>query len=920
MQKSDTTTSPADSAAVNSHVKVESYASAENKVAATVAGSYTDAEKPAQQIPDNNQPALKLLYALKVEITPEQLQQFDEILTQHSIATFIRAGKFFMHGTRQQISEVLEALYDANILDLQPGHTRSEMLLASSEIFVKSVVQVPFTGGTLQSGRAEDQFRHRILESSDAASQKEASESSSEILSKLRIWSDESASVPESLTESVVPALAELSQPASSVLPVESLVPVREAPVFTEDSVEDSAATQEDTATQEGTATPTGAPAAAVPWLPPGIAGNSAPTMSNLSIPLTFAENTVNATAQVMQAAMTMSDPDSSDFNTGYLRVNYTGGTVNDQLSIVNTGGITTVAADVFYLGVLIGTIATNGVNGANLRIDFNASASRPAVEALLKAIGYANNSNQAAASRTLNVTLDDGDGGASSANFVVNVTPETDTIIHILTAGADNFVGDSDTQIYQTTSANFNAADSLPGGTGTDTIQFTNTVTINAATLLNKTGIDRLVFDGSWNDVTLSDAFIDASDDGTNLEVANGTSTILPLNTSAVSATNNVIIAGTGTVYLANVVHNRVVAKDGVNTSITTGTGNDTVIGGTGNDTIALARGGVSIGGGEGDDSVSAGAGDDTVSCAISELAGADTINGGSGSDTLLLQYNGDITAAMLTNVSGFETYTISDSTASRSMTFGANPASSTGNITVSASSTTIFTFDASASSENFTVQTRVAGGGNDTLTGGSGNDTFHSYVGNDRLVGNGGADNFSGGVGADNIFCGTADGAQDRVNYLATDNGAAAGTNTGYDTISQFEQALDRIAFTTNFNSVAGASVVDDIADDDTFVFATNQTTNFNTTHEALLITGLLDADLIQANFVNIRTALNGYGITAANAENGIIVVQGASQTGIFYYQETEGGGNTTISASDLRLLAISNGVLDTTNILFG
>ena len=79
---------------------------------------------------------------------------------------------------------------------------------------------------------------------------------------------------------------------------------------------------------------------------------------------------------------------------------------------------------------------------------------------------------------------------------------------------------------------------------------------------------------------------------------------------------------------------------------------------------------------------------------------------------------------------------------------------------------------------------------------------------------------------------------------------------------------------------------------------------------------VTGVTNADLTQAGFTNILTAINALGVTANNTEDGLIVVNGASQSAIFIYIESEGGGNTAVTAGELTLLAVSNGLLTTGN----
>ena len=159
---------------------------------------------------------------------------------------------------------------------------------------------------------------------------------------------------------------------------------------------------------------------------------NDVPTLTGLDA-VTFLENTVNATPQVIDAAVTFGDIDSADFNGGNLTVTYSvGGGAEDSLSVRHEGNgagqIGVSGATISYAGTAIGTITTNGAAGANLVISFNSSATPTAVDALIQNLTYANSSNTPTATRTISITANDGDGGTSAAaTAVITVTAEAD-------------------------------------------------------------------------------------------------------------------------------------------------------------------------------------------------------------------------------------------------------------------------------------------------------------------------------------------------------------------------------------------------------------------------------------------------------------------------------------------------------------
>jgi len=168
---------------------------------------------------------------------------------------------------------------------------------------------------------------------------------------------------------------------------------------------------------------------------------------------VTFAENTVNAGLQVIDAAVGLSDPDSGNFNGGRLDLYFIqNGAAEDQLGVVHQGNaagqIGVSGNTVSYGGVAIGTIS-GGSNGANLRIDFTSTAATvDAVEALIQRLGYSNTDSSPNPSRTLGLRVSDGDGGSSTPNVLtINVTQELDgtpaaygeSQINTYTAGAQD-------------------------------------------------------------------------------------------------------------------------------------------------------------------------------------------------------------------------------------------------------------------------------------------------------------------------------------------------------------------------------------------------------------------------------------------------------------------------------------------------
>ena len=152
--------------------------------------------------------------------------------------------------------------------------------------------------------------------------------------------------------------------------------------------------------------------------------------------------------AQTLTSVAIVGDIDSSDFNGGNLTINYSvAGDSGDQLSVRNQGSgagqIGFDGSNVSFGGTNIGilNLANNGVNGNSITIDLNSNATRDAVKTLLNNITFQNTSDNPAASRTLFITVQDGDGGTSNAvtqqviitaanDAPINSTPGTQTVI----------------------------------------------------------------------------------------------------------------------------------------------------------------------------------------------------------------------------------------------------------------------------------------------------------------------------------------------------------------------------------------------------------------------------------------------------------------------------------------------------------
>ena len=204
----------------------------------------------------------------------------------------------------------------------------------------------------------------------------------------------------------------------------------------------------------------------------------------------------------------------------------------------------------------------------------------------------------------------------------------------------------------------------------------------------------------------------------------------------------------------------------------------------------------------------------------------------------------------------------------------------------------------------------------GDDSFTGTAFSDTISGIGGADTLDGGGSADLIWGGLGADSLVGGAGndtihagyDGVDtdaDRIAYKAFSEGG--------DLIQGFS-GPDRIVF-----SGPAAAALDDtgFAGDLDFIVNTGIDLADGIGSDACLITAevsaLSDADLLDLSAVagEIRSRF----LFAAEGNDGLFVIQGVADTGVYYYKEN---GNVTnhVSVGELTRIAIIDGALPDPN----
>ncbi|SUY77145.1 Uncharacterised protein [Comamonas testosteroni] len=194
------------------------------------------------------------------------------------------------------------------------------------------------------------------------------------------------------------------------------------------------------------------------------VAADSAPVIGNLnSDNPTFTEKG-GAVKLDTGTAVTVTDSDTSNFNGGNLTVHISanGQSGQDVLGVDTSGMVslssgTSVGSVVTVGGVSIGVIASNGdgVSGHDLIVTFNSNATASRVNTLVAALMYNNTSTDpSTATRTVNVSVNDGRGGIGSSNVMVAVATVNDAPTGSVTASNPTFaMGGSAVTVFSSAS-----------------------------------------------------------------------------------------------------------------------------------------------------------------------------------------------------------------------------------------------------------------------------------------------------------------------------------------------------------------------------------------------------------------------------------------------------------------------------------
>jgi S-layer protein len=518
--------------------------------------------------------------------------------------------------------------------------------------------------------------------------------------------------------------------------------------------------------------------------------------VSNVAAGTNFEITVANGGDEALTASLASDVDDAATTIT----VGKTSGTPNG----VNTGALTfadhetitlaSVGGDNIVSSLVSGDLLTLNLTGAE---QMTLTAATAANLALIDASAMTKHFIMGGTMGKSTATIKGGAGNdtlyAATSNSTVDAGAGDDIVYEV--AGVDKVtLGSGDDRLLIGTFADLTSADSIDGGDGTDSIEFTAAAnadfTADPTIVVGVKNIEKYVFSG-----------------------LNGTDTVTV--NDAVMQNGSIILEFSAAVTGANVANASSVLASGSKVTFT--------------DKSAAGSNVYSIGNGV--DVVDMGADADTVNVTVKAyLSASDTINGGLGSDTLQVNIDGGasssarvtLSAADLAGVRGFETINIDDATATyigitvTDAVTGANASSNAMAISATDGTTA---FDGFASIDASAVTSTAM-----TLTGGSGNDTIKGGAGADELFGGDGTNTVTGGDGKDDFHVanvttavttitdfnwGTSSstGTQDQIeidaNYLGGANGAdnAATVQTG----ANFAQVHTNIAGIGNTTDVA-------------------------------------------------------------------------------------------------------------------
>jgi|GEM_PF-5739135 len=533
-----------------------------------------------------------------------------------------------------------------------------------------------------------------------------------------------------------------------------------------------------------------------------------------------------------------------------------------------------------------------------------------------------------AAADHASGEVIDGGSGTADEIRFTSTTANETLTVRSGVSLVETVKISDASGATTGTTALNldtsgltFQDASAVTGNDGDNIvtmldIQFDGSMTVNG-----NGGSDNLrIQDGGSAGVTRN---LNAGDANiTNFETWTLVSNVA-YNLTLADANNTTGLTINGSAASAATIDGS--AETSAALTVTGSGGADTLTGGGGADTLSGGDGADTITGGSGADTLNGGAGNDTFIFAFIGFGLGETADGGTGTDTLSISDGNDFSAGTLAGIealtytdgatatfSGAQVNTAATLASAFAVTGNANNNAVVVNLAAGGETVTLANWTFSTWTAGTDTVTVNGGAGSDTITGSSQRDTINGAAGTDTLTGGEEADTIIGGVGADTINLAETTSAADIVRYVSFNDGsaagAAAGTFTGFDTISNFNTAAtDVVNFSllllngTTAASVASGGINTNATTDGVFFINNANATDLTSVDAVITAIGAITTD--------------------ANDKAIFLVKNAAGDTGIYAYTEDATGStaaNIDPAGSSLQMLGlVSAAVVDNNDV---
>ncbi|WP_421982980.1 cadherin domain-containing protein [Roseibium sp.] len=404
----------------------------------------------------------------------------------------------------------------------------------------------------------------------------------------------------------------------------------------------------------------------------------------------------------------------------------------------------------------------------------------------------------------------------------------------------------------------------------------------------------------------SVDDARFEVADDGT-VTVAAGaefnyeTEPSIDVVVTATS-TDGSTSEETFTINVADVAESMELADTGV-TMTDTGVAESSITGGTGNDTITAHDDGGDMDGGDGTDTIIGGAGDDTLDGGAG--ADNDALQGGEGSDTYMLHGDGRADIISDTGTTGTDRIVLSENTGTEFELEDTFNAATQGIEEIDGSGVSGETLRAQRSDSQIdwdftgvelTGVDQIEGRDrDDAITGSTSDDNIIGGAGNDTLAGSEGDDTIDGGTGTD-----TARFSGNLSDYTVSEN---AGTVTIVDTRPSSPDGTDTLTNVENFEFADGTYSLADIVN----LAPTDVTLTAN---ESLSITEVVGGDavvtgeIVSDGFGN--QSVDHWSISHDGGDLTIDVLAGGYESGsldsqIYLYRDNGGGDFTLVASND-------------------